>query len=78
MKACTNVFVFQFFLHLHPLLCIPSPKSEIKTFSYKSQHFPMACLFPEVLHLLVGHILFLSPVPPSHSKWLVPRKLAEK
>lgn len=64
MKACISVFIFHFFLHLHLLLCSPTPKFEIKTFSYKSWHFSTAHLFLELLHFLVGRVLLLPPVSP--------------
>ena len=51
MLVSMHVFIFQFFLHFHLLLCLPSLKFEVKAFSYKSQCFPMACLFLEILHL---------------------------
>lgn len=78
-----NVFIFHFLLHFYLPLCIPSPKFEIKTFSYTSQHFTMACLFLEILHLsdlstvppyLLPFQEFLSPVANGGQSW----KLAEK
>ena len=59
MLVSMNVFISQFFLHFHLLLCLPSLKSEVKhSFikvnvkkKKKSQCFPMACLLLEIRHL---------------------------